>query len=240
MIATQIAITACLGCVPIDDGAMHSERSTWSDAETHLQLTHTPKAADYGAVGLPKPDLTVNRLSPAEWAASDAMAGIIVKAESSPMPVRFQDAEIFSAGMVFTAPSADTGLGLDMSVAPRATIEKRGQFKTARAGAEVRLGQGLEDMVDSFDERGSYSKIDSWYVFAATDGEALCWDLGDKGAKLDGVALRDQVTVGDIQAGVAFQKAGGALSFGYVHREYSHEGARAKEDFAAVSFTMKR
>ena len=50
MIATQIAITACLGCVPIDDGAMHSERSTWSDAETHLQLTHTPKAADYGAV----------------------------------------------------------------------------------------------------------------------------------------------------------------------------------------------
>ena len=45
MIATQIAITACLGCVPIDDGAMHSERSTWSDAETHLQLTHTPKAA---------------------------------------------------------------------------------------------------------------------------------------------------------------------------------------------------
>ena len=77
-------------------------------------------------------------------------------------------------------------------------------------------------------------------MFAGADGEAICWDVGDKGASLSGLALRDQISVGDVQAGVAFQKAGGELSIGYVHREVSAENASAKMDFAAISFTMKR
>lgn len=239
MIASQIALTACLGCVPVDVSPS-MQRTKWDETNNHLQLTATPAPQSGVSLSLPQPSLSTNPLSPAEWAISDEMAAIRVRAENSPRPLRMESGELFTAEMTFTAPSTETGLGLDMSVAPRATLESRGQFRTARAGAEVRLGQGLEDAVKSFDQRGERVELDSWYVFAATDGEALCWDLGDKGAKLEGVALRDQVTVGDIQAGLAFHKAGGALSFGYVHREYSHEGAKAKEDFAAISFTMKR
>ena len=239
MIASQIALTACLGCVPIENTTSF-QRAQWSDDSGHLQLTSSPSLEDGGALAFGKPRLSLDPTSPIEWALNDEMASMKVRAESVPKPIRFENAEQFTAQMTFTALSSETGLGLDMSLAPRATLEKRGQFSTARAGAEFRVGQGLEEVVERLDQRGEKVKIDSWYVFAATDGEALCWDIGDKGAKFDGVALRDQVTVGDIQAGIAFQKAGGALSFGYVHREYSREGAKAKEDFAAISFTLKR
>jgi len=59
------------------------------------------------------------------------------------------------------------------------------------------------------------------------------------------VALRDQVTVGDLQAGVSVQRGPGQLSLSYIRREVSyHErgmrGASENEDFAGVSFTLKR
>ena len=239
MIASQIAISACLGCVPIDT-SVQVERLNREQSNHQFQMTHTPAPVDNAVSSIVTPQLTSSATSAADWAISDEMIAIQLQEESTPRPLRFEPAELFTAKMTFTARSIDTGLGLDMSLAPHATFEKRGQFSTARAGAELRLGQGLEDVVSSFDQRGEDVKINSWYVFAATDGEALCWDLGDNGAKLEGVALRDQVTVGDVQAGFAVQRAGGELSIGYVHREYHHEEASASEGFAALSFTMRR
>ena len=87
---------------------------------------------------------------------------------------------------------------------------------------------------------------DSWYVFAGTDNEALVWEAGEYGLSnvTNAMALRDQVTVGDLQAGVSVQRGSGQLSFSYIRREVEyHErnmGASENEDFAGVSFTIKR
>jgi hypothetical protein len=58
------------------------------------------------------------------------------------------------------------------------------------------------------------------------------------------MALRDKVTVGDMQAGVSINRAGGQLSLSYIRREVEYRernlGASENEDFAGVSFTIKR
>ena len=60
----------------------------------------------------------------------------------------------------------------------------------------------------------------------------------------DRMALRDQVTVGDMQAGVSFTRGDGQLSLSYIRREveYKERGIRGEEteDFAGVSFTLRR
>ncbi|MEO1568397.1 MAG: hypothetical protein AAFR94_04155, partial [Pseudomonadota bacterium] len=58
------------------------------------------------------------------------------------------------------------------------------------------------------------------------------------------MALRDKVTVGDVQAGVALHRGLGELSLSYIHREIEwsdrNGGASTNEDFAGISFTMRR
>lgn len=240
MIATQMAFTFCLGCVPLD-AMPNVERGPWkSDIDT-TNLIPAPSPVDGAEPNSLIPQISVAPFSASSWAANDDLASLQAEhEENTPRPLRYELKEQWTAKWTFTAPSNQTGLGLDMAVQPRATFEKRGEVRTARAGAEVRLGQNLEKAVQSLDKRGQPLELDSWYIFAATDNEALCWDVGDHGANAESVALRDQVTVGDIQAGVAFHRAGGALSIGYVHREFSMEGVTAKEDFAAISFTISR
>ncbi len=237
MLATQMAFTFCLGCVPLD--AMPDvERGPWKRDIDTTELFPTPNPEDGAEPNGLVPQVSVMSLSASNWSSNEDMLSLRAEDRKRPRPLRYQMEEQWTAKWTFTAPSQQTGLGLDVAVEPRATFEKRGQVRTARAGAEVRLGQNLEDAVMSLDKRGQPLDLDSWYFFAATDNEALCWDVGDN---IESVALRDQVTVGDIQAGVAFHKAGGALSIGYVHREFSSlEGVTAKEDFAAISFTIRR
>jgi hypothetical protein len=141
--------------------------------------------------------------------------------------------------MAFTADARATGLPLDLGFAPRAEIASEGNVRSSRIGAEVRFGEGL-------DERGESSSARSWYVFAGADGEALCWDVGDRGLSFDdSVRLRDQVTVGDIQAGVSFLAGGGQLSLSYIRREVEYSDrsemrGQENEDFAGVSFSLRR
>jgi hypothetical protein len=77
-------------------------------------------------------------------------------------------------------------------------------------------------------------------MFVGTDNEALVWDVGDKGLNFGGVALRDQLTVGDVQAGVAFHRGGGELSFGYMRRETKFDNVSHVTDIVGLSFTMSR
>ena len=67
----------------------------------------------------------------------------------------------------------------------------------SRTGAEVRLGTNLVDR----DQRGTSAPAPSWYFFVGADNEALVWNVADKKA-MNGVALRDQATVGDLQGGI--------------------------------------
>jgi hypothetical protein len=144
----------------------------------------------------------------------------------------------FGGELSLSAPSSLTGFGLDVGFAPRASVREEAGVSSRRFGAEIRLGEGL-------DERGEESSANSWYIFAGADGEALCWDVGDAGWSPNAnVRLRDQITVGDMQAGLSVNRMGGQFSLSYIRREVEYADrsvARASEteDFAGVSFTLR-
>ncbi len=138
------------------------------------------------------------------------------------------------------AGNAMTGLGVDLALSPRITVEESDAFRSTRAGAEVRIGQNL-------DLRGADAENPNWYVFAGADGEAVVWDMR-QGGGMDvaggAFTLQDKVTVGDMQAGISFEQAGTQMSVSYIQRDYRYEnGARSQsgtEDFAALTLTWRR
>ena len=151
------------------------------------------------------------------------------------MPVR--TIREFDASFALSAGDAQTGLGFDVGVVPRVSVRRDGDFRTRRFGGEIRIGQ-------NFDQRGANVDAKSWYLFAGADGEALVYEPYRERSWSNSMALRDQVTVGDMQAGVSFTQGGGQLSVSYIRREvsYSERGVRGEEseDFAGVSFTLRR
>ena len=162
---------------------------------------------------------------------------------STPMALRTMRGETVSAEVTFSASSARTGLGFDVQAAPRAQIQRNtGGGSSARLGGEIRLGQGLE----ARDQRGTHVQAPSWYFFVGADNEALVWNVADR-ESLNGLALRDDVSVGDFQAGLAFRSfASGQMSLGLVQRKLSFNDPlgdrdiRKKENFAAFTFTLRR
>ena len=162
--------------------------------------------------------------------------------QSSPLELEFdeEDRRRIDAGYTLYASAADTGLGLDVSISPRVTFDRTENFSSTRAGAEVRIGQDL-------DLRGKPKNNSSWYLFAGADGEALVWDVQRAGTTgvADGlVTLQDTVTVGDVQAGVAWESPAGQMSVSYIEREYEYRnGAISRtgdEDFVALTLTWRR
>jgi hypothetical protein len=162
---------------------------------------------------------------------------------STPLPLRTMRGDTVSAEVTFSASGARTGLGFDVQASPRAQIQRnQGGGSTARLGGEIRLGQGLE----ARDQRGTGIQAPAWYFFVGADNEALVWNVADR-ESLNGLALRDDVSVGDLQAGLAFRSfAGSQMSLGLVQRKLSFNDAlgdhdvRKKENFAAFTFTLRR
>ena len=155
-------------------------------------------------------------------------------ADLSPVP---REQRRLTAEIALSASSEQTGLGFDVGIAPRVEITRDGQFASRRFGGEVRIGQ-------NFDKRGEPTSS-SWYLFAGADGEALVWEPDEQGLVAVGaMALRDKVTVGDVQAGVTIERGLGQISFSYIRREVEYRernlGANENQDFAGVSFTIKR
>jgi hypothetical protein len=180
---------------------------------------------------------TTNTLNSRRLYSSTIMTDVAadrVGASLSPVP---RDQKRFTAEIALSAPSEQTGLGFDVGIAPRVEITRDGLYATRRVGGEVRIGQ-------NFDKRGEATDS-SWFLFAGADGEALVWEPDETGrVSVANMALRDKVTVGDIQAGVTVQRGPGELSFSYIRREVEYRernlGANENEDFAGVSFTIKR
>ena len=143
-------------------------------------------------------------------------------------------AERFSAGSSFV-------IGDNEDVNNRLMITPRvSQFRTSDAGlqsysAEIRLGNMLQL------DRNSANR--GWYVFAAADGEAL--SINTRGlAPGDGnpmaVSLSDQITIGDLQAGVSTYVGDTQLTISYIQTEaeYSAQGSETiskTESFAGFS-----
>lgn len=140
------------------------------------------------------------------------------------------------------APASATGLGLDVGIARRTSLSPNGQSGTSTSsGAEVRVGRGLENMVQPFEGRPTWDKP-AWYLFAASEDQALVWTPGEPGATgQDGVRLQtDRVEIGDLQTGVAMQANGVQASVSYVERDISYGAGRASENFAGVTITVRR
>jgi len=132
---------------------------------------------------------------------------------------------------------------IDISVAQRASLgaNAEGDIDRRGRGSEVRVGSGLVE------RREGGSDQPSFYVFVASDDEALTWrpgsrsDLGGRGSSL---SMQDQVEVGDLSAGLTYERNGVQASLAYVEREEStrigNQNFTQDQNFAGVTITMRR
>jgi len=130
---------------------------------------------------------------------------------------------------------------VDVSISQRASLgaDHNGDLDRQGRGSELRVGRGLVDERDD-------GPRDATYVFLASDNEALTWQPGTRnefGGHGGSFSMQDQVEVGDLSAGVTWERGGVQTSLAYVEREqstrvgnqtYSHD-----ENFAGVTVTMR-
>jgi hypothetical protein len=143
-------------------------------------------------------------------------------------------------GVAIEASSQLTGLGFDVELAPRFSLRDQGDIRSQRFGGEVRFSPDLGHL-----KREGYP--DGWYLFIGADGEALVWDTDLRGMDMriwDDFLVTDQITVGDLQAGLSVQRGAGQFSLSYIRREVKFDdrnrAMKDVEDFAGLSFTIRR
>jgi hypothetical protein len=131
---------------------------------------------------------------------------------------------------------------VDISIAQRASIgsDANGDVDRRGTGSELRVGRGL---VGERDARANGSSV---YMFVASDNEALTWQPGarsDFGGSSDTFAMQERVEVGDMSAGVTYERNGVQASLAYVEREEStqvgNETFSQDQSFAGVTLTMR-
>ena len=192
-------------------------------------------AASFGSVS----GIVPSDLPELSWTGSPALVALAAERSKLRMGAPTQIEKDIAAEVAFAAPSAVTGLKFDVGVAPRIAVRDDGELLSQRVGGEVRIGRDLNILDKNGQPQG-------WYIFAGADGEALVWDAGKTSfaPNLNDMSLTDQITVGDMQAGVSIQRAGGELSLSYIRREVKYSDRNGSfsntEDFAGVSFTMRR
>ena len=140
------------------------------------------------------------------------------------------------------AVTARGAAGIDVAFAQRAGVgfNRQGDVERQSRASELRLGRGLGM------ERDEPSREPRWYIFAASEDEALTWgppsrtEFGGSGSSL---SVEDRVEIGDVQAGITYERDGWQASFAYVQREISVKtGSRTvsqDEDFTGLTLTMR-
>mgnify|MGYP001267746486 CR=1 FL=1 len=173
------------------------------------------------------------------WSGNPLLASVAADVATSRYGQPDPEYNDMSFGLALAATSGQTGLGFDVGLAPRVAIREGGDLSAQRVGGEVRLGQGLG--------LDSGKAPEGWYVFVGADGEALVWDADVQRigmSSFSDMQMTDQLTVGDLQAGVSIQRGGGELSFSYIRREIEfsdrNKSLSDSEDFAGITFTMRR
>jgi hypothetical protein len=253
-LAGSIVVMSCLGCAPPDDTTVRVAEpqpslevgvgpvlgNTAFDLSLSERTVRNFPTFDENAFEAPK---LVGNTFHVTRMANPADAGRFRAMDlETPLPLRMMEGDTWGGEVSFGASKERTGLGFDVQVAPRAQIQRgRSGNNIARTGGEIRLGPSLIDR----DQRGKQTKAPSWYFFVGEDNEALVWNFADQNAMV-GAALRDQVTVGDLHAGVAWTTGRGSqVSFGMIEREMSYSDAAGnnasrRDQFAAFSWTLKK
>jgi hypothetical protein len=132
---------------------------------------------------------------------------------------------------------------VDVSIAQRASIgaDVNGNIDRRGSGSELRVGRGLVQRNDGSNQGSSV------YAFVASDNEALTWRPGSRtefGGDGDTFALQEQVEIGDMSAGVTYERNGVQASLAYVEREESTqigpESFSQDTSFTGITVTMRR
>lgn len=178
-------------------------------------------------------------MSNLDWSTNDAVREYKAQSKAARVVEPQEIERDIAAEIAFAAPRSRTGLDFDIGLAPRLEVREEGDYRARSVGAEVRLGQ-----TSTANGQGGTK---SWYLFAGADNEALIWQTGDRGLSSlvsGSMKLSDQITVGDMQAGVSVLRGGGQLSLSYIRREVEYRdrngGHSENEHFAGVSFTLRR
>jgi hypothetical protein len=129
----------------------------------------------------------------------------------------------------------------EISLSRRARIASA-EDEDARGGAtEVRVGRGL------LREQAAVQSGSRAYAFIASDDDAMTWRPYARsafGGRGDALALQNRVEVGDLTAGVTYERNGVQASLAYVEREEStrvgRESFSLDQSFTGVTITMRR
>lgn len=249
-------VASCLSCAYAEEGAKDSKVirldvgpvSGPSAFASLNDYSYTPSYKVENQPSFETPVRVGSTFGPSNLSDPDSAGRFRALDLSTPMPVRAMQGDSFGGEVTFGVSGERSGLGLDFELAPRAQIERgRGGNNVARTGAEIRIGRGLsKEGLEARDLRGTGAVLPSWYFFVGADNEALVWNVADKQA-FDGATLRDQVTVGDLQAGIAWKTSrGGQMSFGLIERKLEwndmtgDRDVNRRQQFAAFSLTMRR
>lgn len=210
-----------------------------SGEETRITFALTDGESPFGLTGnASQPGPFDNQAL--NWMGGDALSLVAANVAAARHGRTTEVSKDISVGLDISASSAATGLAFDVGLAPRFGVRDEGDLSSQRLGGEVRFGQGLTSLVES------NGQPEGWYVFIGADGEALVWDADTSrlASSMGELMLTDQVTVGDMQAGVSIQRGGGELSLSYIRREIKFDDRNRSmsdtEDFAGLTFTMRR
>ena len=256
--ASTFAFIGCQGCQQVPELRSHAPINRFEavsgqdrplplvDAESKLAFQRSETTNVEGLSLAPVPSgvpalnidfATAGQLSTMRISNAQGIRNFEGRRAASNLTNPVRNVRDFGASLAFSAADAQTGLGFDLGFGPRVSVSTDGQFEQRRVGGELRIGQ-------NFDQRGKDVEATGWYLFAGADGEALVYEPDQDRNFTNRMALRDQVTVGDMQAGVSFTRGDGQLSLSYIRREveYRERGVRGEEteDFAGVSFTIRK
>lgn len=114
----------------------------------------------------------------------------------------------------------ETASGLEVSLTPHAGIDLRDGRGALEAGATLRIGNDLDDMVP--EGRDAFGDRSRWYLFAAGSGRAFGYNWArdrDGAYARSGVSHDSGAFLGDASVGVAWRRGHVQSSVGLVYRE---------------------
>ncbi|GAA0646327.1 lipid A-modifier LpxR family protein [Brevundimonas lenta] len=161
--------------------------------------------------------------------------GSIRRADGAPLPPgpldpAYYEAEHYDLTYTrgWTESLGRTGSGLDVTLTPHIGVGVGSRGGTTEAGATLRIGPDLDNLVPEGSE--AFGERPRWYLYAAGSGRAVGYNFArtrDGDYARSGVSHDSGNFMGDASIGVAMRRGAIQGSFGLVYREIEAEGVHA-------------